>query len=94
MHIPQELERFFWNVDLKQLDTERNQRFVIERILEKGDDEAVRWLRAQYPEGALRGVVSESRRLSPKSRNYWGLTLHLWSTSNQSPKTPGAIWQH
>ncbi len=94
MTIPKELQRFFWDVDPGTLDTITDRRFVIERILEKGDDAATLWLREQYDEKELVEVVSDSRRLSPKSRNYWGLTLHLWSTSNQSPKTLGAIWQH
>ena len=94
MNFPEQVQRFFWDVDSKSLDVDQNRHFVIERILEKGDEAAVTWLRKQFEDKELKEVVSSSRRLSPKSRNYWGLILHLWSTSNQLPKTPGAIWQN
>lgn len=92
--IPHYAHRYFWDVDPLQLDLERDHRFIIERLLEKGNDESVRWLQSQYTEEDLKKVVASSNRLSPKSRNYWGLTLHLWSTSNQSVVKPAKIWQH
>ena len=93
MKLPEILLKYFWDVDFGALDTERDQRMIIERILEKGDDRAVAWLNGAYAKSVLEIVVRESRRLSPKSRHYWGLIYHLWSTWNQSVPMPGGIWQ-
>ena len=91
--IPEAIHRYFWDVDPASLDLVDNQRFIIERILEKGNVDAVQWMKQQYPEQALRDVVATGRQLSPKSRHYWELTLHTWSTLNQSANKPGKIWQ-
>ena len=93
MKVPENLHVYFWDVDAKELETETNGRFIAERILEKGNDEAVKWLEAIYPRTELETIVRESRRLSDKSRNYWGLLFQLWSTSNPSLPTRSAIWQ-
>lgn len=93
MEIPTSLKQYFWDVDLGLLDTNRDSRFILERILEKGNDNAVRWLEQVYPYDQVAKVVTDSRRLSPKSRNYWGIKLHLWSTWNQSVAQPAPIWQ-
>ncbi len=39
--IPILLKRYFWDVDLAQLDVEKHSRFIIERILEYGRPEAI-----------------------------------------------------
>ena len=93
MTIPSFLARYFWDVDFKALNTERQSTFMIERILEKGDESAVQWLREAFNSDEISRVANSSKRLSPKSRNYWGLIYNLWSTQNQSILPRGGIWQ-
>jgi len=93
MKLPDFLAQYFWDVDFFALDTSEDQNFIIERILEGGNEPAVQWLRTKYQQQELASVVRESRRLSPKSRHYWGLIYHLWSTWNPSVPPREGIWQ-
>jgi hypothetical protein len=46
-----------------------------ERMLELGDDKAVKWLFSTYSRAEIKEVLATSRRISRKSANYWSLVL-------------------
>lgn len=73
--LPDFLKPFFWDIDLARIDTSENMEFVIERILELGDENAVGWLFSFFPETQIKEVLSKSRRISAKSRNFWHFIL-------------------
>lgn len=75
MPIPSSLHRYFWDVDPRQLDSARHERPIIERLLERGDMESVRWMLKTYDRKRIADVARVSRSLSPKSRNFWQLVL-------------------
>ena len=75
--IPTFLKKYFWDVDLAQLDVEKHSRFIIERILEYGRPEAVRWMRETFSPAQIKQVIMTSKNLSPKSANFWGFIFHL-----------------
>ena len=75
--LPQNLAKFFWDAPLRTIDPAVNKTYVMSRLLELGDDAAVRWMEQTYPAGELRQTINTSRSLSPKSRNYWKLKYHL-----------------
>jgi hypothetical protein len=70
-----DMGRFFWDVDPNLLDVERHKAYIIERILELGDEAAVRWLFATYSRPDIVSVLRGSRGLSAKSRGFWTLVL-------------------
>lgn len=82
----------FWDTDTASLDIQRHSRYIIERVLEYGDETAVRWLFEHYPKNIIASVARKSRRLSPKSKNYWNLKLSPWIKS--SAKARGMIWKY
>jgi len=43
-------QSLFWDVDPKTIDPEKHSRYIIERILDLGEPEEVRWLFHQYPQ--------------------------------------------
>lgn len=57
--LPEEFYPFFWDVQPEKLDVQRNASFIIERLLEIGDDAAIRWVLASYPMEAIEGVVRD-----------------------------------
>lgn len=61
----------FWDTDPKKIDFQKNARYVIERVLEYGEDKEVTWLWHTYPRSVLRKVVLTSRGLHPKTRALW-----------------------
>lgn len=72
----QDLRPFFWDVEIAQIDLQKNRDYLIERILELGDSAAVKWLFSTYPLTDIKGSLAQSRVLSKKSRNFWELVLN------------------
>ena len=83
MTIPEELKAampqrraLFWDVDPAEIDPEQHSRYVIERIMDFGTDEEVRWMWQAYPKEELRRVLDLPRSaVHPKSRAFWKLML-------------------
>lgn len=69
--IPQNLHKYFWEYKVNEIDEDKFWFSVIERLLEYGDDEAVRWVINQYPKEKIIEVVKSSRCLSRKTANFW-----------------------
>ena len=69
-------QSLFWDVDPGTIDLEKHARYVIERILDFGTDEEVRWLFKRYPREKIAGVLKLPRgQVDPKSRALWKLIL-------------------
>ena len=69
-------QSLFWDVDPDTIDLEKHARYVIERILDFGTDEEVRWLFKRYPREKIAGVLKLPRgQVDPKSRALWELIL-------------------
>lgn len=73
--VPMELRRFFWDVDPVALDPLLHKAYIIDRILEFGDEKAARWLFEAYTRDDIAAILESSRSLSVKSRNFWRLRL-------------------
>jgi hypothetical protein len=69
--IPHFLHRFFWDHKPDQIDDNRYAFFIIERLLEVGNDEAIYWVFDRYPDNCIIEVVKSSRSLSRKTANFW-----------------------
>lgn len=75
--LPSFLRPFFWDIEFDQLRLPGRESYVIERLLEFGDDQAVRWLRATFPDELIGHVVRTSRRISPNTANLWSLVFDI-----------------
>lgn len=71
----EKLRRYFWDTDFSALDTEKDKRFIIERILELGDEAAVAWMKKEFKKQELFEVLRKARSISKKSRHFWDLVL-------------------
>lgn len=73
------ITKFFWDVDGKDLSWEKHPDFIIRRILQFGDFNAVRWLRLQMGDRALQKwlIQHNARGLSPRQIRYWSLILDI-----------------
>ncbi len=69
------LRPFFWEIDLSKIDIEKNKQYIIERILELGDSEAVQWLFSNVSLRDIKKTLEKSRRISKKSKNFWSIFL-------------------
>lgn len=68
-------QSLFWDVDPKTIDPEKHARYIIERILDFGNDREVRWMWHYYPHSLIRDVVHGSRVLQPPTRALWTLLV-------------------
>jgi hypothetical protein len=66
----------FWDTDPKTIDLDKNGRYVIERVLDLGEPDEVRWLFKRYSKDQIKDVIGLPRvQLSPKSKALWSLVL-------------------
>ncbi|HEY4510524.1 MAG TPA: hypothetical protein VJJ73_01675 [Candidatus Paceibacterota bacterium] len=65
----------FWDVNPENIDARKNAQYIIERVLDFGNDEEVRWLYHFYDKSLLKNVVIKSRSLMPETKNLWTLLL-------------------
>ena len=72
-----DIAEFFWDVDIKGLDTVKNKKFIIERLLRYGRPEQIKWMFACYSDREIIEVVKLSRTIDKKTANYWALHYHI-----------------
>lgn len=75
--LPFYLKKYFWEVDFKELDADKNREYIIRRVLEYGDTEAVQWMLQTFDSRTIKNVLLREKGLSPLSANYWSLILSV-----------------
>jgi hypothetical protein len=66
----------FWDVDVQALDPERHEDFIFGRVLSEGTVEAVRALRDEVGDGALRAFLLRApHRLDRRTRRFLEVVL-------------------
>lgn len=76
VHPIQFRQSLFWDVDPKTIDPEKHARYIIERVLDFGDEGELQWLFRQYPSRRIRSVLALPRvQLTDKSKALWELVL-------------------
>lgn len=75
--LPKHLHKYFWDVDFKTVDKQKDKKYIIARILEYGDPKAVRWLLQSYQARSIKNVLMASRQFSEKTANFWAKYFSL-----------------
>ena len=77
--IPASLAPFFQEYDLNQLDLERSAGTIIERTLQFGNREEIKWLFHAYPYERIRNWVIQwgKTALPEPHRTFWALVLDI-----------------
>jgi len=75
--LPEHLKPFFWDVSLDEVSITRSPHFVISRLMEHGDESALRFLMATFSRDDLIEVLRTSRSVSMRSRKFWALLLGI-----------------
>ena len=68
--LPKQFYKYFWDTDPVMIDMEQYSQQVIERILEWGRSEDMRYLIAEFGREQLIAVLMRSRQLSIRNANY------------------------
>lgn len=75
--LPTFLKKYFWDIDFAKLDPDKRATYIIERLLEMGDEKAVRWVLQTFKKSEIKKVIRQSRNLSPQTANFWSLILDV-----------------
>jgi hypothetical protein len=77
--LPQVVARLLWDVDVAQLDLDRDRTLVLERVMTRGTWEAMKWLRRRYPNEVIAEFIrTRGRRvLAPRDLAYWSLVCNV-----------------
>jgi hypothetical protein len=77
--VPRRFRRFFWDVRLADLSLERHRDFVLARLLEFGDREALRWVFERYSRKVVADFLESgvAARLSRRTWTFWATQLGL-----------------
>jgi hypothetical protein len=73
--LPEFLKKYFWEIDFEKLDLEKRRPYVLKRILEYGDEEAVAWMWKNFTEDEIKNILYNYRGLSLKSANFWAVIV-------------------
>ncbi|MDP3991272.1 MAG: hypothetical protein Q8P63_03200 [Candidatus Nealsonbacteria bacterium] len=87
-------KHLFW--DVEKLDSQKDAKFIIERILALGDEEDFKWATDFYGKNKLKEIVRESRNLDKKSFNFWSQFFNIKKekcTLKQSPSLRLLFWK-
>jgi len=56
--------------DFSKLDLKKHQDYIIERLLEYGNEKAYKWVLNNFSFRKILGVINKSRKVSDKTKNF------------------------
>ena len=97
--LPPKFYGFFWDIDAKKLDPSKHSKYVINRLLDKGNLETARWILKHFPDEMITDTFKTIRDFSPWNGVFWGQYLGIPREEVQclQPsylKTRKQLWPH
>ena len=68
-------QSLFWDTNPETIDPEKNALYIIERILDFGNDEEVRWMWNFYDKTKINRVLGNPRGVRPRTKALWTAIL-------------------
>lgn len=92
--LPEDLRRFFWEVDFDRVSWERNFGYIVNRLLSVGGPDIVEWLSDEIGDEAIRDeiVATKARGLSCSQVARWVPRSLYEGWIAEDPNR--AIWPH
>ena len=75
--LPGFLEKYFWDVEFGKINFENRKIYILKRILECGDKEAVMWMWKNFTGAEIKNILYNYRGLSLKSANFWAVIVDV-----------------
>lgn len=75
--LPNYLVPYFWDVRFSELSIKDSSYFIINRLLEHGDEKAIRFLFKNYSRMEMVHVIKNSRSISKRSRHFWKIIFDI-----------------
>ena len=64
-------------MDFDKINFNARKVYILRRILEYGDGEAIRWMWKNFTEAEIKNILYNYRDLSFKSANFWAVILNV-----------------
>jgi len=79
VELPERLRNLFWDCDFDTVTWEKHRAFIIRRVLDRGDWDAIQWLRAAAGDQTIREwfLAKRGGGLDPRKLRFWELILDL-----------------
>ena len=76
--LPKFLHKYFWDIDQAKLIPTKQSFYIRERLMDKGDLKAIKWLFKYSSKQDLKKVYLNSRGISKFSRPFWAAYLKIY----------------
>lgn len=74
---PKFLKEYFWDIDFDKINFDERKVYILKRILEYGDGDAVRWIWKNFKKEEIKDVLCNFRDYSLKTANFWATILNI-----------------
>jgi len=72
--LPDAVRILLWDVEPGAVDLDTHRDYVMERVMSRGNWQAMRWLRSTYSRDQIADFVRrKGHRLTPRDEAYWAL---------------------
>ena len=75
--LPRRMYQYFWDVNPSQLAVDKYPEYVIERVLNLGDLQAVKWVWDVFGREKIVKVIKTSRQINLKTANFFSKLLGI-----------------
>lgn len=75
--LPSFLKPYFWDVKFEDVDVEKNPQFVLKRIIDRGNTQALMWALKRFNTHDIQKLITTSRDLSRRTANFWAYILDI-----------------
>lgn len=75
--IPGFIASYLWDVKTDDLVPQKHADFIIERVLEYGDEKSLIWLKKKFSREKIISILTKSKRISPKTGNFYAIYYNL-----------------
>lgn len=75
--IPKKFWIYFWDVDPRKIDLQKNDKYVVERVLEWGGFASLKWLLKTYGLKKIIFTFKNARGLSRRTVNFYRYLFNL-----------------
>lgn len=70
--IPSQAKKYFWGDDLGQLNWQSHKQYIVQTLLNKGDEKSVSWLLKKMGTAQIKNMMLHIK-LDHKSQNFWSI---------------------
>ena len=77
MSLPDYITKYLLDVNTENISPVAHSVFIIERILEYGDTNSLKWIEKTYEKSKIIEVLKNSKKISPKTGNFYALYFNV-----------------